>query len=89
MLPFGGALTCSIVKVVATACTTVVPAFINWDSHGPWLYVSFFNAFTVFDFWEGGITGTNWPAHDPCGTNAANQLTNIADPGGAIYLRRS
>ena len=86
-----GGITCTIVKVVANACTNVVPARIHWYGDGPWLQVDPVNLtpYSIYYFWDGATTGNSWPTHDPCGVNGTNQLTNIANPGGAIYLRRA
>jgi len=34
-----------------------------------------------------GFTGDNWPTRDPCGTNNENNLKNVVNPHGNIYVR--
>lgn len=92
--PMGGSLVtatngpveCAIVKQVASGCTSV-PMNFAFQARGPGLYGSgtFFG--TLYYYWDGSVQN-NWPTHDPCGQNAANQLTGVSDPRGAIYLRR-
>lgn len=78
-----GTLTCSIVQLVATACTMTVPTSLGIFTYGYAL-----NAGSIFLYWDGSTTGGHWPTHDPCAANQENQLTGIANPYGAIYLRR-
>ncbi|CAH3136643.1 unnamed protein product [Pocillopora meandrina] len=39
--------------------------------------------FCYFD----GSKSSHWPTHDPCGTNRANQLKNVPNPHGNIFIR--
>jgi len=80
-----GSLACQVVKVVPNKCTTTAPDKLISDSQGPDLVTNgnSGNKYYYFD----GSTNNNWPTHDPCGTNSENQLTGVADPGGAIYVR--
>lgn len=83
-----GAMTCSMVKVVASACTNVVPDhFLTSDPAGPGLYAGT-DLLSTFYFWEGYTITGNWPTHDPCGANGANQVNNVTNPRGRVYLRR-
>ena len=41
------------------------------------------NNFYYFD----GSTEQNFPTHDPCGNGEVNQLKNVIDPHGDIYVR--
>jgi hypothetical protein len=77
-----GSIDCKIARVVATACTTEVPTSFAPGSRGPSL-----NLNAYYYYWEATTDG-NWPTHDPCGTNSANQLAGIASPSGAIFLRK-
>jgi hypothetical protein len=81
-----GNVTCTIVKVVASACTTQVPTVLSWYPRGPTLMLTGGGS-PHYYYWEASITA-NWPTHDPCGANAQNQLTGVPNPGGAIWLRR-
>lgn len=76
-----GSMDCKIVQVVGTACTTEVPTRFQLGNRGPAL-----SAAAFYYYWDGTTDG-NWPTHDPCGNNATNQLTGVANPSGAIFLR--
>lgn len=76
-----GSVNCRLVKVVARKCPTRVPKTLTMHSYGPVLHYS--SNYYYFD----AYTGNNWPTHDPCGTNAPNQVNNIANPHGNIYVR--
>ena len=76
-----GSLVCQNIKNVAITCSGVAPNKINWHSHGPSLYASWY--YYYFD----GDTGSNWPTHDPCGRNGQNHKKGVSNPGGQIYLR--
>ncbi len=79
--PTPGTLTCSNVADIATACAGVVPTSLGQYGYGYAL-----EAGNLFTYWDGN-TLYNWPTHDPCGTNGANQLLGVPLPQGAIYLR--
>jgi fibrinogen beta/gamma subunit family protein len=79
-----GSLACSVVRVVATACTDVAPDTFGVEAEGPALVRgNLANMYYYFD----GSQNNNFPTHDPCGTNRPNQLTGVADPGGAVFVR--
>jgi hypothetical protein len=80
-----GSVSCQVVKIVSTLCTTVAPTYFDTSLSGPALEVGtgVSSAFYYFD----GNTSNYWPTHDPCGSNQANQVPGIPDPGGAIYIR--
>jgi hypothetical protein len=82
-----GSMTCSIVQLVATACTAVVPTRIAFDTVAAGLFASL-NGLSTYYYWEGSTATANWPTHDPCGSNQANQVTGVTSPYGAVYLRR-
>jgi hypothetical protein len=82
-----GSMTCSIVQLVATACTNVVPTRVAFDTVAAGLFVNG-SGFSTFYYWEGSTQTANWPTHDPCGLNQTNQVTGVTNPYGAIYLHR-
>lgn len=79
-----GTISCTKVSFISGMCPAAVPTqFVNGvGRRGPSI-----NATSYYYYWE-GTTDSNWPTHDPCGTNAANHLTGVPEPGGAILLRR-
>lgn len=79
-----GSIDCRVEKQVATACSSDVPISIHpdWAGRGHALN----GAGGHYYYWV-GTTYTNWPTHDPCGNNQANQLPGVASPSGAIFLR--
>lgn len=76
-----GTLDCTLIEDVTGTCTDVVPGALVQPNYGYSL-----NAPMFYYYWDGD-TSTNWPTHDPCGMNAPNQLTGVADPFGAILVR--
>ena len=83
-----GPVQCKLVKSAATVVLTTVPTY--WGQSEPvgvGLYLSS-SLFSTYYFYEGYTTTNNWPTHDPCGTNQANQLTMVANPYGQIWVRR-
>ncbi|XP_046856634.1 uncharacterized protein LOC124449767 isoform X4 [Xenia sp. Carnegie-2017] len=76
-----GVISCRNIKNVPSACKNRAPSSILWFSTGPYLKGS-----THFYFFEGSTT-TNWPTHDPCGRDQANQKGRVSDPQGNIYIR--
>lgn len=80
----GGTVTCEVVAPVSAACTPTVPTLFDQNSYGPTLRGPSGNYY----YWDGS-TGNNWPTHDPCGNNSQNHLRDVADPRGAIWLRRA
>ena len=36
--------------------------------------------------WDGSTTA-DFPIHDPCATSSANQMQNIANPAGWLYVK--
>ncbi|CAH3136655.1 unnamed protein product, partial [Pocillopora meandrina] len=66
-----GSLSCKLVKQVS-----------NYPpSRGPLLTAG--STYYYFD----GDTRINSPTHDPCGTNRPNQLRNVPNPHGNIFVR--
>ena len=76
-----GTLDCTLIEDVTGTCTDVVPVELIQPNYGYGL-----NAPLFYYYWDGD-TSANWPTHDPCGMNAANQLTGVSDPFGAILVR--
>ena len=76
-----GSLSCKLVKQVSQQCAGVVPTSLVLHSYGP--HLSSTSLYYYFD----GSTSSNWPTHDPCGTNKANQLTGVANPHGNVFVR--
>ena len=76
-----GSLSCKLVQQVPKQCAGVVPKSITMDSRGPVL--SSANAYYYFD----GSTSGNWPTHDACGRNQANQVKGVVNPHGNIFVR--
>jgi len=81
-----GTLTCQMVKTVPNTCMTTVPAY--WGTNVP-TGLGFFassSQYSAYYFYDGSTT-TNWPTHDPCGTNAPNQIDNAPNPHGQLWIR--
>ena len=80
-----GSFNCQIIKRVTATCNSksAPSKFTGSWGHGPRLYSGGNSFYYYFD----GSTRNNWPTHDPCGSNNANQLTNVANPHGNIYIR--
>ncbi len=79
-----GSMSCQIVQLVGTHCTTMVPTYFELQGVGPALTADSNGGF--YYFWDGSVD-QNWPTHDPCGSNNPNQVQNVADPLGAVYVR--
>ena len=77
-----GSLSCKLVKQVSQQCAGVVPTSIVLSGHGPHL-----SSTSLYYYFEGSITSSNWPTHDPCGKDQVNQLTGVANPHGNIFVR--
>ena len=76
-----GSISCKLVKQVSKQCAGVVPRSFNMHAHGP--YLSSNSNYYCFD----ASTSANWPTHDPCGKNQANQLKGVTNPHGNIFVR--
>ena len=75
-----GSITCKLVKQVSKQCAAVPTSF-KLFSRGPAV-----NGGSHVYYFDGG-TDHNWPTHDPCGKNQANQLKGVANPHGNIFVR--
>jgi len=91
-----GNLQCQVIKNVAYKCLGYVPDQLIFNtagnpgglSVGPDLIRSQSTTRLKEYYYFDGNTRTNWPTHDPCGTNALNHLSNnVANPHGNIYIR--
>jgi len=90
-----GTLQCRNIKNVPLKCHGYVPdqliyntaGNLNGQSTGAVLIRSQSNAWLKAYYNFDVSTRTNWPTHDPCGTNGKNPLTNVANPHGNIYIR--
>ena len=80
-----GAVSCQNIKNVNAACQSVAPITVSWGYYGPMLRASNY-IYDIYYYFEGG-TINDWPTHDPCGKNQANQKKNVLNPRGNIYLR--
>ena len=77
-----GSLSCKLVKQVSSRqCAWVVPPSFALDSHGHVL------SSNSLHYYFDGSTSSSWPTHDPCGTNTANYLKDVANPHGNIFVR--
>ena len=78
-----GSLSCKLVKQVSTKCSGVLPKSLSvHDDDGPYLGTPS----GIYYFFE-GYTRSEWPVHDPCGTTTANQLKDVANPHGNLFIR--
>lgn len=84
-----GTISCTVVKVVASQCTTGVPVRVGSYGNDLGLWGGP-NTGDTYLFWEGSTSTSvgTWPTHDPCGTNQLNEKTGVTGPYGSIYLRR-
>ncbi|XP_031574838.1 uncharacterized protein LOC116308531 [Actinia tenebrosa] len=79
-----GSLTCRVVKAITLPCTTIAPNTLGFGGCGPILKKD-----DKLQYFFEGRTDLCWPVHDPCGTSpsSSNHKTNVANPGGAVYIR--
>ena len=85
----GGSVSCRIVKHVTDTCKEKpapkkVIASSSGSTFGP-MYTTGVKS-GIYYYYDGSTTD-NWPTHDPCGTNNANHLQNVANPQGNIFIR--
>jgi len=76
-----GSISCKLVKQVSKPCPGVVPKSFSLDPRGPRLSSS-----SLYYFFDGN-TRSHVPTHDPCGINQENQLKDVANPHGNIFVR--
>jgi hypothetical protein len=84
-----GTLTCQMVKTVSNLCLTSVPGYWGLDQPTGAGFFGSSNPYTAYYFYDGSTStiGGNWPTHDPCGSNSANQVSNAQNPRGQLWIR--
>ena len=84
-----GSVSCQIIKRVTDTCSdTLAPSRFSpapSQGFGPMFYSSKYWNSTYYYF--EGFKGNHWPTHDPCGTNRGNQVKNMPNPHGNIFIR--
>ena len=80
-----GFIRCRNLKNIGPAqCNGKVPEKVNIFAIGPRLRRDEDRSMTYhFE----GSTDSDWPVHDPCGSNSLNQKTGVELPGGNVYIR--
>jgi len=81
-----GTVNCKIVKHVTETCKDrpAPSIFAASDDYGPK-----FKTTEDMYYYYNGYTKNNWPTHDPCGRNQGNQVQNIVNPHGNIFIRNT
>ena len=79
----GGSLSRKLVKQVSTQCSGVVPKSLTLSGDDGLYLGTPGSPYYFFD----GDTGDEWPVHDPCGATNSNQLKNVANPHGNLFIR--
>ena len=80
-----GTVKCQIVKQVTETCKDrpAPSSFAASDTYGPTFKT------TKNMYYYDGYTKKNWPTHDPCGRNQGNQVQNMVNSHGNIYIRNT
>ena len=86
----GGGVRCRVVKHVTNTCKespgpTDIITRSSASSYGP-MFLNLKKKSGIFYYFDGS-KGTDWPAHDPCGTNSENNLHDVVNPHGNIFIR--
>ena len=76
-----GSVTCRLVRVLSSKCTTVVPQKLTIHSYGP-----YFSASSLYYYFD-GYKNNDWPTHDPCGRGQPNHLKGVGSPRGSVFIR--
>ena len=77
-----GGLNCKVEKIIVPGvCEQVRPYRLVMGGGGPALFASSF-----YYYFETSET-QRWPVADPCGMLSTNNLENIHDPSGWVYIR--
>ncbi len=79
-----GTVSCVNIANIAPACNGLAPTSYRSTTdvvRGPIL-----SRTNAYYYWDGDSTA-NYPTHDPCGQNQANQLTGVSGPEGQIWVR--
>ncbi|XP_028518450.1 uncharacterized protein LOC114576297, partial [Exaiptasia diaphana] len=82
VLRVAGSMKCRMIKQIASICS-VIPDKFSCRYNG--CFMSTMNAHFYFYFETN--PADNWPTHDPCSQNQPNQLKNVQNPHGNIYVR--
>ena len=83
-----GTVTCQSVKIVVNKCTNVVPAYWLTSLPNGFGFNADSSMTSTYYFYEGSTQTLNWPTHDPCGSNQPNELDNVQNPHGQLWIRR-
>ena len=70
------------IKQVSQQCAVVMALSLMLSS----TYSPHLSRSSVICYFDSSTLG-DWPIHDPCGTNKANQLKGVANPHGNIFVR--
>ncbi|XP_068713566.1 uncharacterized protein [Montipora capricornis] len=81
-----GSVSCQIIKRVTDRCNeTQAPSKVKTYDNWPVLKIG--RGVTAYYYFDGNTT-SRWPTHDPCGQKSDNQLKNVPDPHGNIFIRK-
>lgn len=88
-----GSIKCHVIKNVADKCHDLVPDTLKFNAagdRGNVVGVDLVRAESrsrhkEYYYFESS-TKTNWPTHDPCGTNGLNHVKGVPNPHGNIYI---
>ena len=81
-----GSVLCRNIKNIplTPSCQNTAPNYFTTSNpRGPKLTTTGKDMFYYFE----GSKNDNWPTHDPCSNNVANQKNGVASPGGSIFVR--
>ena len=82
----GGGVNCTMIKQVPDdPSNTLVPSRFVPNSYGPLFTVS--GSWNTVYYYFDGSTKDRWPIHDPSGTSSPNQMKNVVNPHGNIFIR--
>ncbi len=77
-----GSVSCSLVEdVVHEENCTDAPNYYDFRFQGSVLKKNHY-----MYYWDANKNGVDWPTHDPCMENEANQKTGVINPGGQLFL---
>ena len=81
-----GGVNCTMIKQVPDdPSNTLVPSRFVPNSYGPLFTVS--GSWNTVYYYFDGSTKDRWPIHDPSGTSSPNQMKNVVNPHGNIFIR--
>ena len=83
-----GSVSCQIIKHVTDTCkdTPAPSKFSPSQGYGPVFYSMGQHWSSTYYYFD-GYTERNWPVHDPCGASQPNQVENVVNPHGNIFVR--